>query len=95
MTDQSRSPVHGPAEDAAAAAQLLADWRKAVAKETAALGAANASPRDADINRAYDAQTKHVRAIAREAWARPVSSPADLHLRAEIAQHLPLGELPQ
>jgi hypothetical protein len=83
MTDH----VNGPAQGAADNARLLADWRKAVAREIAALEATNAAPADQHASRAWDAALARVRALAREAWARPVSGLADLRLRAEIAQH--------
>ncbi|HEY1246301.1 MAG TPA: hypothetical protein VGF29_15865 [Hyphomicrobiaceae bacterium] len=87
MTDQVNGPAQEPADNTAAAARLLADWREAVASEIAALEAINAAPSDQDASRAWDDALTRVRALAREAWARPVSSLADLRLRAEIAQH--------
>jgi hypothetical protein len=87
MTDHFNSPAQGTADDTAATARLLADWRKAVASEIAALEATNAAPSDQDAGRAWDDALTRVRALGREAWARPVSGPADLRLRAEIAQH--------
>jgi hypothetical protein len=76
-----------PTDHAATPARLLADWREAVAKEIAALEVANAAPSDQAAGRAYEDALTRCRTLAREAWARPVAGPADLRMRAEIAQH--------
>ncbi|HEY1243485.1 MAG TPA: hypothetical protein VGF29_01510 [Hyphomicrobiaceae bacterium] len=83
MTSQGNGPARGASDKA----RLLADWREAAAREIAALEATNAAPSDQDAEQAWDAALTRVRALAREAWAGPVSGPANLRLRAEIAQH--------
>jgi hypothetical protein len=88
MTEHTQTHLNGTARGAGVTPgeKALADWRKAMANEIAALEASDAAPGDADLQRAYRAAVEHSRSIARLAWTM-LAEPADVLVRAEIARH--------